>query len=603
MPKKNEKKQRLSVKRVVSDNMFMLRMIRASVPFLIGSAILMEALLAVVGFLNETYFLRYALNSIEEGIPFWNIAAVLAVLSAVSIVLRLVWNWYSYCWFPTRLEKVKKDMHDRVYRAAVRMDLGCYEDPAYYDQMVKAINEAAERAQSMVEMFREFTYFVVCISTNLFLLIAIDPVLSLFSLASVPVSMLGAKVNKMEYDRKMAVTEESRKRDYARRVFYLADYAKEMRLTNMQALMLRRFRESGARIQKIIRNKGLQIAAVNYILVVGNEVFIILGATVYALWNTMETGRMGYGDCLVVLASIMQVAFTLPAIATRLLKFQESALYIEDLRKFLEAKPTIRDGSLPLPECGELVLEDVSFRYEGAAEDTLKGITMRIRPGEKVAIVGHNGAGKTTLVKLLLRLYDCEGCIRYGGEDIRSYSVKEYRDMFVSVMQESHVFALTVGENVLLRGNCSGDEGRVRQALEKSGLWEKIGEFDRKADTMLTREFDDRGQNLSGGEAQKLSIAHVYTKDSRFVILDEPSSALDPIAEHEMYNRMMESCADRGVIFISHRLSSAVMADRIYLLENGTVVEAGTHRELMEANGKYAQMFRRQARNYAEAEL
>ena len=106
---------------------------------------------------------------------------------------------------------------------------------------------------------------------------------------------------------------------------------------------------------------------------------------------------------------------------------------------------------------------------------------------------------------------------------------------------------------------------------------------------MLTREFDDRGQNLSGGEAQKLSIAHVYTKDSRFVILDEPSSALDPIAEHEMYNRMMESCADRGVIFISHRLSSAVMADRIYLLENGTVVEAGTHRELMEANGKYAQ--------------
>ena len=602
MSKNKEKKQKLSISRILSDNVYMLKMIRMSAPFLIGFAILMEAALAVMGFLQETYFLRYALNSIEKGIPFSRISAVLLVLLLVSIGLRLLWNWYSYCWFPTRLEKVKKDIHDRVYRAAAGMDLGCYEDPAYYDQMVKAINEAADRAQAMSEMLREFTYFITCISTNLLLLIAIDPVLVLFSLASVPISLLGARVNKLEYDRKMALTEENRRKDYARRVFYLADYAKEMRLTAMPGLMLRRFRESSQRVRQIIKTKGMRIAAVNYILAVGNEVFITLGATVYALWNTMETGRMGYGDCLVVLASIMQVAFTLPAIATRLMKFQDSALYIEDLRAFLEAKPRIIDGTQPIPSEGDLVLENVSFRYEGAKDDALKHIHMRIRPGEKIAIVGHNGAGKTTLVKLLLRLYDCDGSIRYGNRDIREYAIKEYRGLFSSVMQDCHVFALTVAENVLLRKDRADDGILVRQALEKSGLWEKVSGFEDRADTMLTREFDDQGRNLSGGEVQKLAIAHVYTKDSRFVILDEPSSALDPIAEYEMYNRMMESCGDSGVIFISHRLSSAVMADRIYLLENGTVAESGSHKELMEAEGKYARMFRRQARNYTEAE-
>lgn len=600
MSKDKERKQKKPTGRILSDNLFMLKLIRGSVPFLVGSAILMEAMVALMDFLSENYFLRYTLNSIEKGISFGTIATVLVVLLGARIGLKLIRNRYSNCWFPTRLEKVKRDIHDRVYRVAANADLSCYEDPVYYDRMVKAINEATDRTEATVELVQDFAYFIVCVISNLLLLIAVDPVLILFSLASVPISLLGAKVNKLEYERKMAVAEEARKRDYTRRVFYLAEYAKEMRLTAMPGLMLQRFRESGERIRKIIKKKGLRIAGLNYVLAVGNEVFITLGATVYALWSTMETGRMGYGDCLVVLASVMQVAFSLPAIATRLVKFQENALYVENLRSFLEMKAEIRDGSQPIPERGDLVLEDVSFRYEGAKEDSLKHISMRIRAGEKVAIVGHNGAGKTTLVKLLLRLYDCEGSICYGGQDIREYPVKAYRNLFASVMQDCHIFALSVAENVLLRESGKGDKAKAMSALEKSGLSGKISEFEDGVDTMLTREFDDRGRNLSGGEAQKLAIAHVYTRDSRFVILDEPSSALDPIAEYEMYNRMMESCGDKGVILISHRLSSAVMADRIYLLEDGAVAESGTHRELMEANGKYARMFRRQAQNYTE---
>ena len=164
--------------------------------------------------------------------------------------------------------------------------------------------------------------------------------------------------------------------------------------------------------------------------------------------------------------------------------------------------------------------------------------------------------------------------------------------------REFYGFSLSVSENVLLRPMRDGDNAIVETALRKSGAASRVAEMEKGTETILTREFDKNGTVLSGGETQKLAIAHAFTKENSFVILDEPTSALDPIAEYEMYKNMTEACENCGMIFISHRLSSAVMADRIYMLENGEVIEVGTHEELMAKNGKYADMFRKQAENY-----
>ena len=203
-------------------------------------------------------------------------------------------------------------------------------------------------------------------------------------------------------------------------------------------------------------------------------------------------------------------------------------------------------------------------------------------------------------MKLLLRLYDSAGSITYGGMDIKKLNLSEYRNMFSAVMQDFHVFALSIAENVMLDICKDKDAAVIKEAIEKSGLSGKVASFPMGVDTLMTKEFDIEGEQLSGGEQQKLAISHVYAGKNRFVILDEPSSALDPIAEYEMYDRMMDACKDCGMIFISHRLSSAVLADRIYLMENGRVVESGSHKELMLQNGKYAEMFKRQAMNYVE---
>ena len=254
----------------------------------------------------------------------------------------------------------------------------------------------------------------------------------------------------------------------------------------------------------------------------------------------------------------------------------------------------------------KIKLENISFFYgKGTAysKQALKNVNIEIGKNEKIALVGHNGAGKSTLIKLLLRLYDpTEGSVTLSGVDARDIKLDKYRDMFSVVFQDFKTIALPVFENVLMRPREEGDDALVVDALKKSGAYDRVMELPNGIETMLTKEFDENGAVLSVGQSQKIAIAHAFVKNSPFIILDEPSSALDPVAESEMYNNMMQAGEGKGMIFISHRLSSAVGADRIYMLEKGEVVESGTHAELLALNGKYADMFKKQAQNYVDIE-
>ncbi len=598
-----EKKLKLPIKRIISNNIFMLKLIHSAAPWYMPMEFLFTILSASLSFMTNTWLLRYALNGIGKGYSFERIATTLLLCLAFNLLINAAQSWFYNIICVKPSANIDRDIRKVVYKKAKEVELGCYENPKYYDKFVKAIGECASRPWAVINSIGELIYRLINISANIVLLIVIDPVLILFLLIPLLAIPLQSKSNKLNYNKNMELAEENRRCDYSRRAFYLADYAKEMRLTDMPHLMLRRFKASGERIIAIIQKYGLKVSTLSYISDELNQVFCGLGATFYAAWKTFGEGTMGYGDCIVIVNSIDSVSYTLISSANVFLRFQENALYIENLREFLDYESTIKDGSSPMPQSGDIVLNNVSFRYDGASDDTLHDISMHFGQNEKIAIVGHNGAGKSTLVKLLLRLYDASGSITYGGTDIKDLKVEEYREIFCAVMQEPHVFALSLAENVLLRRKCEGDDRLVSEALEKGGLSEKVASFASGSDTIMTREFDPKGELLSGGEAQKLAISHIYTKENRFVILDEPSSALDPIAEYEMYKRMTEACRDCGMIFISHRLSSAVMADRIYLMENGRVAECGSHSELMEKNGIYADMFRKQAENYAETEV
>ena len=231
--------------------------------------------------------------------------------------------------------------------------------------------------------------------------------------------------------------------------------------------------------------------------------------------------------------------------------------------------------------------------------EILKNISINIRPYEKIAFVGYNGAGKTTLTKLLMRLYDVsKGEILLNNVNIKNYELESYRNSFGTVFQDYQIFAANIAENVIMDEVTNNEKDIISNALENSGFADKLNSYKNGIYTPLTREFEETGVNISGGEAQKIAIARVFAKPCQIIILDEPSSALDPISEYNLNQTMLEAAANKTVIFISHRLSSARMADRIYMLEKGEVIEQGSHEELMNFAGKYAEMFNLQAEKY-----
>lgn len=269
----------------------------------------------------------------------------------------------------------------------------------------------------------------------------------------------------------------------------------------------------------------------------------------------------------------------------------------------MENHVTDQGSALELPKEPEIIeLKNVSFAYDKNKGHILKDISLTIKPNERIAFVGYNGAGKTTLMKLLMRLYDVsEGEILLNGLNIKEYGLDGYRSCFGTVFQDFQLFAGTIIENVAMGSAPANQRDAAIDALERSGFSEKMKSFEKGLDTPLTREFEETGTNLSGGEAQKLAIARAFYKPCSFIILDEPSSALDPISEYEMNRAMFEAAYNKTVIFISHRLSTTRMADRIYMLEDGRIIEQGSHEELMALNGKYAEMFNLQAEKYRMA--
>jgi len=286
----------------------------------------------------------------------------------------------------------------------------------------------------------------------------------------------------------------------------------------------------------------------------------------------------------------------------------KNGLFIENLKKFLTYEPTIpedqtgREVTLPVQT---IELRDVSFRYIGQDRDALSHVNMTLKSGEKVAVVGFNGSGKSTLVKLIMRLYDpTEGVILLNGVDIREYDLTEYRKLIGAAFQDFAMFSASVLENVMLSRVPEDRREAAIAALRESGVLEKAESLEHGVDTRLTREFDEKGAVLSGGENQKIAVARAFAKASPVVILDEPSSALDPIAEYMMYETIMRLCSEcdpekgKIAIIISHRLSSAALSDHVYMLQDGKLIEHGTHRELLALNGAYAEMFRKQAEAY-----
>lgn len=600
---KTQQKRKLGFLEVFKQNIYLLKIVHSAVPWLIASMLSIAFLDGILIFLSQAYILRYIVNGVQTGKSFQNVAVFIVIFAVVELAILLIEAYFYNVYNAVSENKLYKNVQKRIFKKAAEVEIACFENPDFYDKYVKAVNEAVWRAFRVMGSLNSILSNIISISTMSFLIILIDPIIIIFALLPLLYSIiLGKPLNKLRFDFNMEQQEKNRKCGYVQRVFYLSDYSKELRLSNIGGLMLKKFTGAINELKGLIPKYEFKTGAIE---VVGHSVMsmvVYIGVIIYSSYHLLVTKNMLLGDCLVVINTITSVSWAIRYVSDSYMQFHEHALYIENLRYFLQYIPKIsenKDGIQPSAN-PTLAVKDLSFKYTDEGKYVLKNINLSLRPGEKIALVGHNGSGKTTLIKLIMRLYDAtEGVITLDDKSITEYNLEAYRNAFGTVFQDYKIFSLNVFENVLLKGDYTDAEAEIAiNALKSSGGYEKAIRLKRGLETTLTREFDDEGAILSGGEQQKIAVARVFAKKCSIVILDEPSSALDPVAEYKMYEAIMQECKDKSLIFISHRLSSAVLADRVCLMDDGEIVEEGTHFELLIKNGKYADMWHKQAEKY-----
>ena len=410
------------------------------------------------------------------------------------------------------------------------------------------------------------------------------------------------KNSQLDYVRNKDMAPYNRRIAYINRVMYLPEYAKEMRLTDVFSLMKEHYRESITGLADVTKKYTTRAMINHWLYVMFTFTFIFEGLLIYGAYRTLVSQTMTLPQLAVITSMMVSTTWILIGFTESLTELFKNGLFIEYLRTFLEYKEKIPEdttGDDPGNEIRSIEFRNVSFSYKD--EEVLSHLNMEFRGGKTYALVGHNGAGKTTLIKLLLRFYDpTEGTILLNGRDIREYDLKKYRALFATAFQDHRMFSMSVLDNVVMGENIPPEEQepKVIEALKLSGAYDKVMSLPKGLQTTLTHEFDDKGAVLSGGEFQKIVVARAFVKDCPFKIFDEPSSALDPIAEAKLFDNIYESCKENTLVFISHRLSSVQNADWVYLLSDGTVKECGNHKMLMEQNGIYADMYTKQAKNY-----
>ncbi|MFA9375785.1 MAG: ABC transporter ATP-binding protein [Lachnotalea sp.] len=600
--KRNKKKERLSIKKVWSNNVFILKYFVKFVPFYFYSYTGFTILVSLVWVITGSISLKFIFDALESGKSFSQIMTFLVFVSMTTIVRNVVGSYVVEYLEPVANVTMKEKLREELFEKASKMDLEYYETPKFYTDFVWAASQADNKIYEVLWAFMNFTAKT---SELLFMggvMVVLDPALLVFAIAAVILRLIfNSIIVKKKYELDVQAKPIERERDYSQRIFYLKDYAKEIRLSSVHKILYARFNRATNQMQKIYHDGGKKLAGIGILSGISQEFLLSFAMMVYLAYKIIVSKTISLGDFAALIYTTQRFARRMRELVDVMTKFTETSMYIEKFKSFLAYTPKIEEhtGKAVKDEVQEIKLENVSFTYTGETVPSLKNINMTIKPYEKIAIVGYNGAGKSTLIKLLMRLYDVsEGTISMGNVNIKEYDTADYRKNFGAVFQDFQIFAATLAENVAMDFVSEKEKVQVVNALVHSGFNEKLKSLQMGIDTPLTKEFDVEGTNLSGGESQKVAIARVFVKPFKYVTMDEPSSALDPISEYNLNQNMLEIAKDKTVIFISHRLSTTCMADRIFMLEKGEIIEQGTHQELIQLKGKYAEMFLKQAGKY-----
>lgn len=597
-------KNKQQVSEIIQNNWFLFKLCWNAAPvylvMYIGEMIRNQSVI----FLEFTVALNYVLECAEFGRSFHPVAVMLLSL-LTFVMLGLVYNAVLFQKVELKGKpKICQAVKKMLYQKAKEIDIECYDNPGFYNDYVLTVFEVEKLVERMLNMVKDLFGSLTAVLLAGTFIVSNDPFSFIFVAVSSILSFLVSKalVRVNFQNRKEKIVDE-RKRNYIQRAFYLNEYAKELRMSpNIRGKLFHQFQRANDGIlqtEKKYAKKRFWYGYIKHYLL-GDFVIDVL-YMVYLVYMAVVHHSISCSNVAVLRSTAGRTKNQMRVLSDIFSQMQEISLYVTKIRHFMQTPVKVTNTEqkdMPV-DITEIELKDVSFSYHNQDAPVIKNISMTITAKSRIAVVGYNGAGKTTLTKLILRLYDPdEGEILLNGVNIKEYDLQAYRKRISTVFQDFKIFAATAKENVLMDFAYTGTDEAVTKALKRSGLDPR--DLPNGLQTNLTTEFHKEGINSSGGEGQKVALSRAFYADADFMILDEPTSTLDPIAEYHLNRSMLVAAENKSVIFISHRLSTTLIADVVYMLEKGCIIERGSHEELLVQNGKYAEMWRTQAGQYLE---
>ena len=558
-----------------------------------------------------TIIAKYILDYIQTALQTGNTSDLMPLLqlvlgtTAVEIIMMgaqafcssKMWYKFVYVRFRFITQRMAK---------AMSMKYEQLETPKVLDYMQKAMNATGNNDQGVEGLIRSLSSFMaafVKITASVAIICTLNPILVLIMLALAFLQFLffdyTKRTDKKETWDKMAPG--WRKISYMENMSTNFAFAKDIRLFGLADWLNKKHKEvCGEKHGYMVKSKNYWIANSFF----SHGIFLLQEGVLYAwLIYCVIANGMSIGDFTLYLGSIRTFSNTLSELLNSLADTRFNSMQVNDFRTFVEYPDDDESGCIDIPKSDKYVFtfENVSFKYSGQESYALKNLSLTIEAGQRLAVVGLNGAGKTTFIKLLLRLYDVtEGRILLNGTDIRKFRRDDYYDLFSPVFQNVEIFAFPMSENVSMKEPENTDKEKAERCLILSGMEEKLKSLPDGVDTELLKVIYDDGVDLSGGEKQKLALARALYKNAPVVVLDEPTAALDALAEYKLYNDFDKLIGEKSAVYISHRLSSTRFCDSIAMFKEGEMVEYGTHDELLAKGGAYAEMFHVQAQYYQE---
>ncbi len=557
-------------------------------------------------FVFGVLFLKYFFEALFEQRNFYAALIMLGVQLVWQILYSAFNEQYASLYVEASNARIQESVYTTLFEKTVTIDLHTLESPAYHDTFRMVLQNSVNAMLSILDNVFAYLKNIILLLLNGCLLFTYEPWLFLFVILSVICSYASDVIrNKYRVEKNRAMNPLLRKYDAIKRLFYSTGPAYDMKTTGLYDVLIKSADETNERIedvQKRLNRKLFTVASISNVLsVLLNQI-----PNIWVCAKALITRTMTSSDLAVTISSMANVRGSLHSFLSLYPKIQENCVYVTDFKQYLASEPSIpanENGAVPEKVANGICLRNVRFSYDGE-KDVLKDISMDIRPGEKIAIVGKNGVGKSTLVKLLLQLYRPQsGEIEMDGLSAESYALNAYRERFGVAFQNTKLYAVSVAENVLMKpySETAAEKVQVTDALKNGRLLERVQAEEKGIDAVVTKEFDADGIEFSGGQAQKLALSRVFARECGVVILDEPSAALDPISEAEMYESILELMNEKTVLLISHRLSACRKVDRIFVIDDGRIAEQGTHAELVQAGGIYAEMWQLQSAAYIEA--